>query len=404
MIPPTTRSSRRRLWLIRPRTILVLIFTAIAVAFVADRMWVRGNGIIAGELTTVSPIIQARLKRLLVHCLDHVTRDQPVAEFVNEEREQSAAQQLQQLELELSRARAGIEIAGHEADAAQKLVEAQRALYRQQVSVLQAEDQLVQHQYVAVLVWQQAKAAVERTDAETRAAEFVYETKKADQARAELDAQVLEKRIASFKDSPELNGHFYLNAPIDGTVTECTGLPGEVIAARTPIFSIFNPDDIYAVVFFDPNDIPKLARGQKFDVSIGGIGNPVSATLTDFYPELSALPSSLTRYFWQEEKWSQYAPVRLDFTNLDETRRSKIFAWAQLSATREGSTIPWQPVVKSAREVLNTWRPTIEGWRSKFDAWRAGLSSAHPALDRMAGNWQLVTSSVAQQPETHDGH
>ena len=28
------------------------------------------------------------------------------------------------------------------------------------------------------------------------------------------------------------------------------------------------------------------------------------ATLTDFYPESSALPSSLTRFFWQKEMWS----------------------------------------------------------------------------------------------------
>lgn len=248
------------------------------------------------------------------------------------------------------------------------MVEAQEALHRQQVAVLQAEDELVKHQYVAVLVWQQAKAAVERTEAETRAAEFVYETKKADQTRAELDVAVLVKRIASFVDSPELNGHFYLTAPTDGTVTECTGLPGEVIAARTPIFSIFNPNNTYAVVFFDPSDIPKLSRGQKFRVSIGGLDKPVSATLTDFYPELSALPSSLTRYFWQEEKWSQYAPVRLDFTNLEEAQRSKIFAWAQLSATREGSVIPWSTVLKP-----------------------------------FVGVWRVVTSSFAQQPGPHDG-
>ena len=352
MLPPT-RAPKRRLWLIRPRTILLVIFAGIVIAFLADRAWVRGNGIVAGELTAISPIIQARLKTLLVQCLDHVTRGQPLAEFINEERAEQAAQQLQQLELELTRARADIDISRHEADAAEKLVEAQQALYRQQVAVLQAEDELVKHQYVAFLVWQQAKAAVERTEAETRAAEFVFETKKADQTRAELDAAVLENRIASYKDSPELNGHFYLTAPVDGTVTECTGLPGEVIAARTPIFSIFNPHNTYAVVFFDPSDLSKLARGQRFKINIGGLDKPVSAVLTDFYPELSALPSSLTRYFWQEEKWSQYAPARLDFTNLGEAQRSKVFAWAQLSATREGSAVSWRAVVNS---VTRAWR------------------------------------------------
>ena len=182
--------------------------------------------------------------------------------------------------------------------------------------MLQAEDPLVKKGFVAVLVWQQAKAAVDRADAEAKAAQFVYETKIADQNRAELDAQVLEKRIQSFKNSPELTGHFFLTAPTDGIVTECTAQAGEVIDAQTAIFSIFNPDDTYAVVFFDPGDVPKLAPGQASRSRIGGIDEPVTGTLTDFYPELSALPSSLTRYFWQEEKWSQYAPARIDFTNL----------------------------------------------------------------------------------------
>jgi multidrug resistance efflux pump len=342
VLPPVNaRKPGRRLWWIRPRTILLVIFAVITTAFVTDRAWVRGNGIVAGQLTAISPIVQARLQTLLVQCLDHVKRGQQIAEFVNEATEESAAQQLQQLQLQLTQARATIEIAAHEAEAAAKLVEAQKAVLTQLIAVQQAEDSLVKQGYVAVLVWQQAKAAVDRADAEMRAAEFVYATKLADQKRAALDADVLQKRIVSFQNSPELNGHFYITAPTDGVVTECTAQPGEVIAAHTPIFSLFNPNDTYAVVFFDPSDIPHLARGQTFTLDIGGLEKPVKGTLTDFYPELSALPSSLTRYFWQEEKWSQYAPARIDFTNLSEEQRGKIFAWAQLSATRSESFVTW---------------------------------------------------------------
>src|SRR5262249_15748717 len=154
------------------------------------------------------------------------------------------------------------------------------------------------------------KAAVDRADAEKRAAEFVYEAKKADQKRAEVNAGILEKRIESYKNSPELTGHFFITAAKDGIVTECTAREGEGIAARTPIFSIFNPKDTYAVVFFSPSDIPRLARGQTFDVHIDGFNQPVKGVVTDFYPELSALPGSLTRFFWQREMWSQYTPVR----------------------------------------------------------------------------------------------
>jgi multidrug resistance efflux pump len=313
---------------------MLAIGPVLLAGFAADRAWIRGNGIVAGELTAVSPIVQARLQSLFVKCLDHVTGGQRLAEFVNEAAVQFAAQQLHQLELQLSQARTSIGIFDREAEAARKLMEAQNALLQQQKAILKAEDQLLQHQNVAVLVWQQAKAAVERAEAETLAAGFVYETKRASQKMAELDADVLQKRIESFKNSPELTGNFYLTAPKDGIVTQCTARPGEVIAARTPIFSIFNPDDTYAVVFFDPGDVANLELDQTFNISIQGIDQPVTGRLTAFYPELSALPNSLTRYFWQREMWSQYVPARLDFTNLNDAQRSKLFAWAQLSASR----------------------------------------------------------------------
>ena len=232
----------------------------VVAAFALDRTWIRGNGIVAGELTAVSPIVQPRLQRLYVKCLEHVARGQILAEFDNEATVQFAAQQLQQLKLQLTQARgAGIKITEQLAQAARKLVEAQEALWKQQIAVFEAETELRKNHYVAELVWQQSKAAVDRADAETRAAEFVYEIKKADQKKAELDAEVLQKRIDAFMASPELTGHFYLTAPKEGVVTECTAREGEVIAARTPIFSIFNPNDTFAVVFFDPNAIAKIA-------------------------------------------------------------------------------------------------------------------------------------------------
>jgi multidrug resistance efflux pump len=321
----------RRLWWIRPRTLLIIAALTVLGWIVLDWIWVRGNGIIAGELTAESPIVQARLDRLFVKCLDHVSKGQRLAEFYNDAVVELADQRVQQLQFQLAQARAEIDIADRESEAARKLTEAQNALLQQQIAVLHAEDELRKNQFVAELVWQQAKAAVDRADAETRAAEFVYETKRADQKMAQVSVEVLQKEIDSYKNSPELTGHFYLTAAKDGIVTECTAREGEIIAARTPILSVFSPSDTYAVVFFQPSDRMKLARGQKFDVDVQGTGK-ATATLTDFYPELSALPSSLTRFFWQREMWAQYLPVRLDFDNPGEL--NNVFAWAQLSASR----------------------------------------------------------------------
>lgn len=364
MRPPVKAGATpRRLWFVRPRTLLILACAAIVGWFVSDRLWIKGNGIVSGELTAVSPIVQARLERLMVKCLDPVARGQPLAEFINEAVVQTAQQQVKQLELQLAQTRAEIDIADREAATAQKLVEAQDALLKQQAAVLESENKLKEKKFVADLVWQQAKAAVDRADAEKRAAEFVYETKNADKKMAQVNVGILVERINLYKNSPELTGHFFVNAPKDGVVTECTARQGEVIAARSPIFSIFNPSETYAVIFFAPSDVPRLAKGQTFDIRVSGVDKAITGTVTGFYPELSALPGSLTRFFWQREMWSQYTPVRVDFVDVSPEERTRLFAWAQVSVSRwSGIGAPDLSTI-----MLNSW-----DWarRSALSAWQ----------------------------------
>lgn len=333
MIPVSSRTPKR-LWLLRPRTMLLAVGLLLLTVFLIDRVWTRGNGMVAGELTPVAPIVQARLKQVFVRCLDHVSRGQRLAEFENEATVQTAAQLLQQLELQLTQVRGEIDIAESQGQAARKLIDAQAALRDQLKNVLSAMDKLIEHGYVAELQRQQIKANLAQAEAQTSAAEFVYQTKKADKKKAELMVGDLSTQIAAFKNSPELNGHFFLTAQKDGIVTECTAHAGEVIPAKTPIFQIFNPDDTFAVVFFDVADVSRVAVGQSYSISIGGVEGSVTGRVTGFYPELSALPASLTRFFWQQETWTQYAPVRLDFVGLSEAQKKKLFAWSQLSASR----------------------------------------------------------------------
>jgi multidrug efflux pump subunit AcrA (membrane-fusion protein) len=154
--PVRTRAGGRRLWRIRPRSVLLTIAAAMFGWVALDRSWVRGNGIVAGELTAESPIVQARLLRLFVKCLDHVSKGQRLAEFYT--MVQLAGQELQQLQFQLAQERAEVEIADREAQAAQKLTDAQNALLQQQVAVLQAESKLKEQNFVADLVCELARA------------------------------------------------------------------------------------------------------------------------------------------------------------------------------------------------------------------------------------------------------
>ncbi len=200
--------------------------------------------------------------------------------------------------------------------------------------------------------------------------EFVYETKMADQKRASSTPEVLQKRIESFQASPELTGHFYLTAPKDGVVTECTARPGEVIAARTPIFGIFNPADTYAVVFFDPGDIAKV-----------GPGNPSRSNSRHrqtgdrhgdgFLSGAIGAPEFADPLFLAEGEVVAIRPraARL-YQSGQATQRNKLFACRhnyQLSRWQWSGT---------RRTALGSWR-----W----------------VLNQLNGAWQFVSASFAQQ-------
>jgi multidrug resistance efflux pump len=339
------------------RKIFLFSFGLLALLGVlVNRAWLRADGIVAGELVSVSPIVQARLTNVLVHCLDHVTKGQRVAEFTNEVTVEAAEQQLQQLGLQLQQAASNVRVAEAQAAAAKKLVDAQHAMVLQLSAVFKAYDQLVNKQFVAMLAWENAKAAVARAQAEEAAAEFVYQTQLEQRDKAVQDADVLRKRIASFKDAPELTGHFFLAAPSDGIVTDCTAHVGEVIPARTPIFHLFDPQQAYAIVFFDPSDRARIAEGENIDLGIAGLPATVRGRVVGFYPELSGMPTALTRYFWQQERWSQYAPARVDFEGLDAAQRQSLGAWAQISASQWHWPAPfcvdcWKRFTLALREI-----------------------------------------------------
>jgi hypothetical protein len=141
---------------------------------------------------------------------------------------------------------------------------------------------------------------------------------------------------------------------------------------RTPIFQLFSPDDAYAIVFFDPSDRMKLATGEVLTLHVTGIERSIAGHVSGFYPELSALPSALTRYFWQQERWSQYSPVRIDFEGLNAAERRRLSAWGQLSASRWEWPTQW--LARSAHFIEMEWpwvgQQTNVLWLAIVDEWR----------------------------------
>jgi multidrug resistance efflux pump len=320
------RRRRFRRWLF----VIALLFVVVLVAF-ADRCWINADGIIVGQLTPVSPISEVQITKLVAKCLDYVSEGQTIAQLENRVTEQAGVQQLQQLQIELAQAREEAQIADKEAESAVKYRDAQAAVESQLQTVYAAETELLKKNYVSELAWQKSKADVIKAGADTQAAEYAVETKQEDAKRAQLEAGLIDDRITSLKASPELMGSYALTAPKAGYLTQCNAYQGQVINPDTVIYQMFNPSDAFAIAFLDPGDAPRLKPGEEIPVKVSGMKAPITATVSSFYPEYSGLPAALTRYFWEEQKWSQFEPVRFDFYGLSDAERKALRASAEVS-------------------------------------------------------------------------
>ena len=162
---------------------------------------------------------------------------------------------------------------------------------------------------------------------------------------------MIDARVQAFMKTPALSGRYNIYAPKAGYLVECTASLGAVVNVGTSLYSIYNPNDAYVVGFFDPSDATRLHVGDTVTLAASGIDEKLTGKIGGFYPEQSALPDSLTRYFWQDQKWSQYVPVRVDFTGLSEAQQKAIYA--------------------SSEAKVSLWRPPTTGF---FGILTRGLS------------------------------
>jgi multidrug resistance efflux pump len=325
---PTRR--RRHRWLIAAAVVLGAVG-------IAQTCWIRGDGLILDGATAVSPIAQARISKVMVRCLDRVSAGQPMAELENEVTIQAARQQLNGLETQLAQATSDIEVSTKGGEAASKLYDGQVAVRNQVEAIFKAQDSLLRNEHVAALVWTKAKADVERAEAEVLAANYVYETKREAVKKATIEAELLRQRIDALRASPELTGRFVLVAPKDGIVTQCEARAGEVVEAKKSLFQVFNVRDASAVAFLDPSDAVRLEPGRRIRISVRGVDGAFEGEVVGHHPEITGLPDALTRYFWQEEKWSQYMPVRISLAAAPAAKAVAIKDGAQVSISA------WEP-------------------------------------------------------------
>jgi multidrug resistance efflux pump len=318
----------------------VLILAVLGIAaylIIPNFYYLRADALVKGDLVPVAPIYRVRVDRLLVNCTDRVAAGQSVAMvsnfLVQSDYQRQYLQSLEQvqlskigldehvaaaqtdvtslhekyLSLELDAKRLGDQYASYEAayhQGAVPLVDLQQHRTEWQSAVAAAES--------ARYIWERAQQNVTRLTTDENA-------RIASSEQLSTQAQALAQRV----------GGEPLLAPVSGYITNCIERPENVIQPSTALFDIFQPDKAYVLAYFSPGDIQRIQIGEPVRVDIAGITHTVDGHVYSVYPDLVALPSQLTRFFWQHVQWAQYRPVRIHLDGLNARDVDKLYYDAQ---------------------------------------------------------------------------
>lgn len=326
------------------RLILLLIVAAgAAYLFVPNLYYLRSDALVKGDLVPVAPLYRVRIDRLYAVCADHVTAGQTLATVSNfMDQANYQRQYLQSVEqVELSKIGLDERVAAAQTNAA-SLREAYRSAElnaRRLGEQFRAYDEAFAQDAVPRVEWQQRRSEWLTAAALANSERLAW--RRAEQAIPRLKKDE-SQRVRSSQDLADASAQLAsrtgaepLTAPVTGYVVDCIQRPQNVIQPGAPMFEIFQPDRAYALAYFSPDAIEHIEIGQKVDVNISGIPKRVTGHVVSVYPELVALPSQLTRFFWQHVQWGQYRPVRIALDGMNAQDREKLYYDAQARVTIE---------------------------------------------------------------------
>ena len=333
---PLSTSTRRPFPWVR-LTLFLAIVGVVAYIFVPNLLYIRADALVQGNLVPVTSIYRVRVDNLLVSCNDRVRAGQPVAivsnfivqaDYQREYLQSAQQQQLSQIALDqnIAEARDNAE-ALHQryvasqtdlqrvADTARSYEQAyaEGAIPRIDLSDKETELRADRSQTASALeAWQRAR-------------QHVNVVQKDASSKLESDRQ-LSSQAQSLAQQVSRQP---LYAPVSGYIVDCVGRPQNVIDAGVHLFDIYAPDRSYILAYFDPNTVNDVQIGQVARISIAGVPNMATGHVVAIYPNLSKLPSQLTRFFWQHVQFSEYRPVKIAIDHISKADREKLYYDAQ---------------------------------------------------------------------------
>lgn len=289
------------------------------------------DGLVDGDLAPVGPIYRARIDQPLVSCDAKVSAGQPLVRLSNfilaGQYAQAATEARQAQALAEDDQKAGVAAAKAAAAAAAQSAQAQAANAAKLGNLYQANQRLFNAEAIGRVAldtsrseWLQAQAMAGAAAASARQA--AQELERLRQA-ADTRMSAAASQVALHESLRNSVTDQVLSSPVSGEVVECHARPGDAVEAGTNLYKIFQPEQAFVTAFLSPDDADRVRAGMAATVKIPGLGE-VSGRVTSVRSEMSQLPQTLTRYFWERKQWTQYRPVRVSFDNLSAAQRQQL--------------------------------------------------------------------------------
>jgi membrane fusion protein (multidrug efflux system) len=364
---PADRQARRPGLLRRirwPRWILLtLILGGVGWYLVSGQISVIAQGVISGQTTNVAAISRGRVASVPVDCGDAVSEGQTVAVLGNEERLIELDARYSELQGELRTAREALSPALRESEeaaaAARRQLQAARARVADRAEARETYRALFEERAITRTRWRDVQETYQDALAERDVAQAQWRQTLAsyDRRESELLSQIAElrDRLREIDQQRQRATRTVLTAPRRGTVARCDVNVGEVVEAGQPLFTLFRPDTAQVVAYLKPTDVRRINIGSEAEIQINGMSGTFQGRVRAILPLVENLPPALSRYFWQDQEWQQYAPVEIELPDLSPAQRRQltfgarsdvtIQLWRPAGVPLDGVRLPdWLPI------------------------------------------------------------
>ncbi len=254
------------------------------------------TGIVTTDEVIVSPEIQGRLERVLVHEGDVVTNGELLAVIQPQTQkadmafyassERSSASQVTQAEsdLKFQEAQTSNQIAQAEANLASAQAQTNQAVAELENARLNFERQETLHKTgvesqqsydQARTAYDAAKAAAEASDKQAKAAQAAVGLAKANleqiaarEAAFEASRHQLAAAGAQKQKAEVQLGYTEIRSPLEAIVDTRTALPGEVVNPGQAVVTLINQDDLWIRADIEESYIDRIHLGDKLQVKL----------------------------------------------------------------------------------------------------------------------------------------